>query len=157
MDYKQWLISILAVYGILFISGVVISVLSSQLQCSKINWTVSAQQGAIWASIPSVFYGITTYFEVVRSWFANPLKTFGIPEDKAQVVGVGYVVMLLTWVMTVWNIHNTEQAACNPDVQEMTAFKRKLMTELQEKQQAEEKNASATINGANTTQTSTTS
>lgn len=143
MDYKTWLFSIGSVYGVLFISGVIISLLSSQLQCSKINWTVSVQQGAIWASIPSLFYGLTTYFEVARSWFANPLKTFGVPEESAQVFGVGYVVMLLTWIMTVWNIHNTEKIACNPDAGEMTEFKKKLMTELNEKQQAEEKNAEA--------------
>lgn len=140
MDYKLWAYSILAVYGVLLIAGVVISLLSSQLQCSKVNWTVSLQQGAIWASVPSIFYGITTYFEVVRSWFANPLKSFGVPEEMSQVVGVGYVVMLITWVMTVWNIHNTEKVSCNPDLQEMTEFKKKLMAELQAKQESEEKN-----------------
>lgn len=140
MDYKLWSYSILAVFGVLLIAGSVVSLLSSQLQCSKINWTVSLQQGAIWASVPSIFYAITTYSEVVRSWFANPLKTFGLPEDTAQIVGVGYVVMLITWVMTVWNIHNTEKVACNPDLKEMTEFKKKLMAELQAKQEAEEKN-----------------
>ena len=152
MDYKLWLMSLLAVYGVLFISGVVISLLSSQLNCSKINWTVSAQQGAIWASVPTLFYGVTTYFEVVRNWFAVPLQSFGIPQEKAPVIGVGYVVMLFTWMMTVWNIHNTEKVACNPDAKEMTEFKQKLMAELQEKQEAEEKNASVKINGANTSQ-----
>jgi len=145
MDYKLWTFSLVAVYGVLFISGVIISVLSSQLQCSKINWAVSAQQGAIWASVPTVFYGIMTYFEVVRSWFANPLKTFGVPEESAQVFGVGYVVMLLTWMMTVWNINKTEKVTCNPDTSEMTAFKKKLMTELQAKQEVEEKNTEAKV------------
>jgi hypothetical protein len=152
MDYKLWIMSILAVYGVLFISGVVISLLSSQLQCSKINWLVSVQQGAIWASIPSLFYGVTTYLEVVRNWFTVPLQSFGVPQEKAPVIGVGYVVMLFTWMMTVWNIHNTEKTACNPDAKEMTEFKKKLMAELDAKQEAEEKNASVKINGANTSQ-----
>ena len=152
MDYKQWGFSLLAVYGTLFVSGVIISLLSSQLQCSKINWSVSAQQGAIWASVPTVFYGVTTYFEVVRNWFAVPLQSFGIPQDKAPMLGVGYVVMLFTWMMTVWNIHNTEKVACTPDIGEMTAFKKKLMAELEAKQQVEEKNASVKINGANSSQ-----
>ena len=141
MDYKLWLFSLIAVYGALFVSGMIISLLSSQLQCSKINWLVSLQQGAIWASLPTLFYGVTTYFEVVRNWFANPMKTFGISETMAPVLGVGYVVMLFTWIMTVWNIHNTEKIACNPDAQEMTEFKKKLMAELQAKQEAEEKNS----------------
>ncbi len=145
MDYKLWMFSMVAVYGVLFISGVIISLLSSQLHCSKTNWGVSAQQGAVWASIPTLAYGLTTYFELVRSWFANPLKTFGVPEESAQVFAVGYVVMLLTWVMTVWNINKTEKTACNPDTGEMTAFKKKLMAELQSKQEAEEKNAEAKV------------
>ena len=152
MDYKLWGFSLIAVFGTLFIAGTVVSLLSSQLQCSKINWAVSAQQGAIWASLPTLFYGITTYFEVVRNWFAIPLQSFGVPEDKAPMLGVGYVVMLITWIMTVWNIHNTEKVACNPDDKEMTEFKQKLMAELQAKQEAEEKNASVKINGANTSQ-----
>lgn len=143
MDYKLWAFSIISVYGVLLITGVILSLLSSQLNCSKINWVVSAQQGAIWASAPTLFYAITTYFEVVRNWFANPLKSFGVPEDKASIIGVGYVVMLITWVMTVSNIHNTEKVACTSDVKEMTEFKKKLMAELQAKQEAEEKNASA--------------
>lgn len=141
MDYKLWAYSMLAVYGVLLIAGIIVSILSSQLQCSKINWTVSLQQGAIWASLPTIFYGITTYFEVVRNWFSNPLQSFGVPQDKAPTIGVGYVVMLITWIMTVWNIHNTEKVACNPDLKEMTEFKKKLMAELQAKQETEEKNA----------------
>ncbi len=152
MDYKLWLMSLLTVYGVLFISGAIISLLSSQLNCSKVNWTVSTQQGAIWAFIPTLFYGVTTYFEVVRNWFAVPLQSFGIPQEKAPIIGVGYVVMLFTWMMTVWNIHNTEKVACNPDVNEMNQFRQRLMAELQEKQEAEEKNASVKINGANTSQ-----
>jgi len=143
MDYKLWAYSLVAVYGVLFISGVLISLLSSQLNCSKLNWAVSAQQGAIWASLPTLFYGVTTYFEFIRNWFSIPLQSFGVPEDKAPMLGVGYVVMLFTWIMTVWNIHNTEKVACNPDAKEMTEFKQKLMAELQAKQEAEEKNASA--------------
>jgi hypothetical protein len=145
MDYTRWAFSLVTVFGVLFLSGTMISLVSSQLQCSKVNWTVSVQQGAIWASLPTVFYGVTTYFELVRSWFANPLKTFGVPEDSAQVFGVGYVVMLITWMMTVWNIHNTEKVACNPDAQEMTEFKKKLMAELQAKQAIEEKNSEAKV------------
>ena len=48
--------------------------------------------------------------------------------------------MLATWVTTVWNIHSTEKNVCTADVNEMTAFKTKLMKELSEKQEAEEKN-----------------
>ena len=42
-----------------------------------------------------------------------------------------------------WIIHATEKAVCVSDVQEMTAFKKKLMAELQQKQEEEEKNKEA--------------
>lgn len=143
MDYKQWGFSILAVYAAMYVVGLAISLLSSQLQCSKISWTTSAQQGAIWAAYPSVVYMLATYFELVRRPFSNTLMSFGLPEDKAEVIGVGYLVMLIGWIATVWNIHNTEKVACNPDVKEMTEFKKKLVTELQQKEEEKEKNATA--------------
>jgi hypothetical protein len=141
MDIKTWIYSLLAVFGTLFVSGVSISLISSQLQCSKVNWTESARQGVIWSVFPTIFYAISTYFEFFRNWFVNPLRSFGVSEEYAPVVGVGYVVMLITWVATVWNVRNTEKAACNPDVKEMTNFKRKLMDKLKAKQITEEKNA----------------
>jgi len=52
-------------------------------------------------------------------------------------------VMLASWISTVWNIHNTEEAVCTADVNEMTEFKTKLMKELAEKQEEEEKNKEA--------------
>lgn len=143
MDFKQWGFSLLAVYAVLYIVGLVISILSSQLQCSKISWTTSAQQGAIWAAYPTGLYALATYFEFVRRPFSNTLLSFGLPEDKAEVIGVGYLVMLIGWIATVWNIHNTEKVACNPDVKEMTEFKQKLIAELQQKEEEKEKNATA--------------
>lgn len=141
MELNLWLYSLLAVFGTLYVAGTVISLLSSQLQCSKISWVESAKQGAIWSIFPTIFYAIATYFEFIRNWFVNPLKSFGVSEEYAPVVGVGYIVMLITWVGTVWNVRNTSKVACNPDEQEMTAFKRKLMEQLKAKQLAEEKNA----------------
>jgi hypothetical protein len=149
MDFKLWGASILAVFGILYIVGFCISILSSQLQCSKINWGTSAAQAGIWAAPASGIYALSTYFEAVRKPFSNTLMMFGLPQDKADIIGVGYLVMLMTWISTVWNIHNTEKVACNPDAREMTEFKQKLLAELQSKQEAEEKNAEVKSNGTN--------
>lgn len=147
MDFKQWGLSILAVFGVLYIVGFVISILSSQLQCSKISWGTSAAQAGIWAAPASGVYALATYFEAVRKPFSNTLVSFGLPQDKADIIGVGYLVMLVTWISTVWNIHNTEKVACNSDAKEMTEFKQKLLAELQAKQEAEEKNAEPKSNG----------
>jgi hypothetical protein len=58
-------------------------------------------------------------------------------------MGLAYIVMLSAWITTVWNIHNTEEAVCTTDVNEMTEFKTKLMKELAQKQEDEEKNKEA--------------
>ena len=138
-----YFIAIVVVFTILFISGFVISLISSQLQCSKINALVSLKQGAISAGVPSIVYAISAYFPGIRNDFANTLESFGVHESSSSMYGVGYLVMLAFWITTVYNIHNTQQGACVPSVDEMTAFKKKLLAELAEKQNAKVKNGQA--------------
>ena len=98
--------------------------------------------GAIWALPPTLIYLLSTFFQQVRAPFANTLKSapFGLTDETSQYIGVGYLMALTTWIMTSWSINRTERAACNPDAAEMTEFKKKLVAELQQKQQEEEKN-----------------
>lgn len=141
-NYTSWGFSSLAVYGVLTGIGTVISAVSSQLQCSKMSGPTSAMYGAIWATPPALVYILSTFFEWVRSPFTNTLKSapFGLTDESSQFVGVGYLMALTTWIMTSWAINRTERAVCNPDAKEMTDFKKKLVAELQQKQQDEEKN-----------------
>lgn len=154
-NYTSWGLSSLAVYGILTGIGVGISAMSSQLQCSKMSGTMSATYGAVWAAPPALLYVVATFFQQVRSPFVHTLQSspFGLTDETAQFVGVGYLMALLTWIMTSWTINRTERAVCNPDAAEMTEFKKKLIAELKQKQDDEEKNAEVKINGANTSQT----
>jgi hypothetical protein len=140
MDWTTIGISTTVVYAILLVSGFIISLISSQLQCSKIGLLESLKQGSIFAFIPSLVFALASNVDAVRSPFSNTLRSFGIAEESVKVLGIGYLVMLATWVTTVWNIHSTEKNVCTADVNEMTAFKTKLMKELSEKQEAEEKN-----------------
>lgn len=128
---------------ILFVSGFVISLLSSQLQCSKIGLITSLQEGGIFASLPTAVFALAMYSESVRNPFKNTLESFGISPDSSPQMAVGYLVMITCWITAVWIIHSTEKAVCVADVQEMTTFKKKLMAELQEKQEEEEKNKEA--------------
>lgn len=144
-NYTSWGLSGLAVYGILVGIGVGISAMSSQMQCSKMSGTMSATYGAVWAAPPAILYLIATFFQRIRSPFANTLKAapFGLTDESSQFVGVGYLMALTTWIMTSWTINRTERAVCNPDAAEMTEFKKKLIAELAQKQQEEEKTAQA--------------
>jgi len=141
MDWKLLGFSTIAVFLVLGIAGVIISVLSSQLQCSKRNWSEHAKQGFISAAAPSVVYAIAAAFEFVRNPYSNTLELFGIPNDKSHIIGVGYITMIVFWITTVWNIHVTEATICNPDLKEMSEFKKKLLAELHQKEIEKEKNA----------------
>lgn len=140
MDWVTVGISTAVVYSILLVSGFIISLISSQLQCSKTGVLESLKQGSIFAFIPSLVFALASNVDAVRTPFSNTLQSFGIAEESAGVLGIGYLVMLASWITAVWNIHNTEKNVCTADVNEMTAFKTKLMKELAEKQEAEEKN-----------------
>jgi hypothetical protein len=140
MDWFRIGTSTVVVYSILLVSGFIISLISSQLQCSKIGVLESLKQGSIFAFIPSLVFALASNVDAVRSPFSNTLQSFGIAEESAGVLGIGYLVMLASWITTVWNIHSTEKNVCTADVNEMTAFKTKLMKELGEKQEAEQKN-----------------
>lgn len=147
MEIGKLIVSVGIVYALLFFAGMAISAASSGLQCQKTNIGEHAKQGAIWATYPTGMYGISVYFPVVRRFAVNTLKSlFGFSQDSAEVFGVGYLMMLVSWVATVWNVHQTEKTVCNPDAREMTEFKQKLVAELKQKQEAEEKDNEAAQN-----------
>jgi hypothetical protein len=142
MDYKLLAFSSLAVFGVLLASGMVISLLSTQLQCSKIGFLTSLSEGGKSAVGPTLIYTLAAAFTFVRSPFSVTFKSFGVPDETALILGVGYVTMLTAWVTTVWNVHNSEKVVCQANVKEMSDFKKKLLAELAEKEKAKEANAS---------------
>ena len=151
MEMKNLVMSILAVYAFLFFMGMIVSVSSSGIQCGKTDGGEHAKQGAIWATYPTIVYGLTTYFPILRRFAVNTLtSTFGIGGDKVEMIAVGYLMMLVSWIATVWNLHSTEKAVCNPSVDEMSEFKQRLTQKLKEKQEAEEKNNEAKQNPTTT-------
>ena len=128
-------ISVAVVFGVLIVCGIIISVLSGVLQCGKTGFFESMKQGTFSALLPTAVYGLAVYFEKVRSPFSNTLNTFGIPEETANIVGVGYLVMLSLWITTVWNIHYTEKKVCVSSADEMTKFKKDMLAKLQQKEE----------------------
>lgn len=133
-------ISIGAVYGVLFVSGFIISLLSSQLQCSKVGFFESLKQGSYSALLPTGLYGLAVYFDFIRNPFGHTLNSFGIPQSTSEIVGVGYLIMLAMWITTVWNIHYTEKNVCVASADEMSKFKKDMLAKLQQKEEEKEKN-----------------
>lgn len=130
MDWTTLALSTLAVFGLMFASGFCISLLSSLMQCGKTGLSTSAVQGLIWAVGPSLIYAVAATVQVVR----DPFKIY-----DSSIYAVGFLMMMVVWPMTVYNINNTERAICVPSTSEMTAFKTKLLAELKQKQAANEK------------------
>jgi hypothetical protein len=131
------------VFAALYVVGICISLLSSYLQCSKTSFADSAKEGAIWAFFPTLVYAASSLFEFIRSPFSSTfVNEFGIFNPAMPV---GYLVMISTWITTIMVIHSSQTNVCQPSVAEMAEFKKKLLIELQEKQEAEERNKEGNI------------
>jgi hypothetical protein len=140
MDWKLLGLSLAIVYAAMAVSGTIISLFSTQLQCSKINFPESLRQGFIFAAAPSIVYGIASSFLLVRDPFAKTLESFGVPGHLTQTLAVGYLTMIMAWMSSVTLNNNSEKAVCVADIRDMTEFKKNLLTKLQEKEAAKEKN-----------------
>ncbi len=143
MEYKKLAIASAVVFGIMFVSGVVISLLSTQLQCSKIGFGTSALRGLYSGIPPTIVYALASRFEMISHPFSSTFEMFGVTTDMAKILGVGYLVMLTSWVSVVSNINQSEKAVCTPDLNEMSEFKKKMMAELLQKEQDKEANKTA--------------
>jgi hypothetical protein len=86
-------------------------------------------------------YAIARYSDKVRHPFSSVFERFGVQPETAEFLGVGYLVMLTSWVTVVSNINKSEKAVCKPDLREMTDFKRKMMAELAQKEKEKQINS----------------
>lgn len=142
MDYSKFALSCASTYGIMFLTGFCISLLSTNLQCSKTGISISLVQGSIFALGPTIVYALSAFFEFIRNPFSGTFATFGVSEDTSQILGVGYSIMLISWPAMVWMIMQSEKKVCQADLNEMSDFKKKMIAELGEKQRKKEANAS---------------
>jgi hypothetical protein len=141
MDYKLLIASMAGVFGVLLLSGTVISMLSTYMQCSKTKFTTSIWYGG-WSSLtPTIVYGLSAAFLFIRRPFSNKFESFKVPEETARIVGVGYLTMLASWVSMVSNVQNSEKTVCQADLNEMSDFKQKMLAELAQKEKAKEEHA----------------
>lgn len=127
---------LLIVIGILFPIGIIISLVSSYFQCGKIGWMQSIMQGLFWMIYPATTFALVSNVDFIRLPFSRTFESFGVPATSAGMIATMYVMMIISWIGTVWNIHSTEKAVCVASVAEMDEFKKKLLAELQEKQHA---------------------
>lgn len=141
MDWVSFGKSAAAVGGIMLSAGVVITYFSSGFLCSKwTNFEWPFISGLILCSISILVYGISRYFEFVRNPVIEFFKSY-LP-DIANVFGLWWIVFFLGIMpATVYIVMFAEKKVCNPDLNEMTEFKKKLIAELHSKELEKEKKA----------------
>ena len=127
----------------LTVSGMIVMMASTYTTCSKTDFSNSAKNGAITASVPSVAFFIASYLSFVRQPFENLFIGFGVEEPMAGKLGAGYFVMLFLWPMIVWGVHDSETKVCVPSVDEMSHFKQAMMEKLNAKKHTDAANTKA--------------
>uniref|UniRef100_A0A6C0CHJ8 Uncharacterized protein n=1 Tax=viral metagenome TaxID=1070528 RepID=A0A6C0CHJ8_9ZZZZ len=129
--------------GLLFggftVVGGCIIMAATFMKCGKYNVSSAFQNGAIMGSFPTISFALGSFFEFVRNPFIHFFEGFGIEHEMAIKFGMGYLMMLFIWPATIWGVMNGETAACVATVDEMTAFKTKMLDQLHNKQKAEAK------------------
>jgi hypothetical protein len=128
------------IFGALMVGNAGVFMASTYAQCSKTNIATSFKNGAIAASAPAIAYFLASYFEFFRRPFVDFFIGFGVQDPMATTIGLGYIVLLFLWPMTVWAVHNSNVTICVPDVDEMTKFKTDMLAKLNEKKKAQAAN-----------------
>ena len=141
MDWVSFGKSAAAVGGIMLSAGVVITYFSSGFLCSKwTNFEWPFISGLILSAISILVYAISRYFDFVRNPVIGYFKSY-LP-DIANVFGLWWIVFFLGIMpATVYIVMFAEKKVCNPDLNEMTEFKKKLIAELHSKELEKEKKA----------------
>jgi hypothetical protein len=139
MDWLSFGKSAAAVGGIMLSAGVVITYFSSGFLCNKwTNFEWPFISGLILSAISILVYAISRYFEFVRNPVIEYFKSY-LP-DIANVFGLWWIVFFLGIMpASVYIIMFAEKKVCNPDLNEMTEFKKKLIAELHSKELEKEK------------------
>lgn len=139
MDWGSFGKSAAVVGGIMLSAGAGITYFSSGFLCSKwsnLEWPFIS--GLILSLISIIVYGISRYFEFVRNPVIEYFKSY-LP-DIANIFGLWWIVFFLGIMpATVYIVMFAEKKVCNPDLNEMTEFKKKLIAELHAKELEKEK------------------
>jgi len=127
-------------YGILSVALGVVMIISTTVTCSKQNILHSFILGLELSILPVLALVISLKYAFIREPFSNTLESFGLAPERSSIIASAYILILCLLPLTVYGIHSAENSACVASPNEMSSFKQKMLKELQEKQEAEEKN-----------------
>ena len=119
----------------------VIIIVSTFAACAKTHIGASVLLGLSISVVPAVLYGLSSKITSIRKPFAEVFTMMGITPERSMLFAGMYILLLCLLPLVVYAVHSAEESACVASPDEMTAFKTKMLKELQEKQEVEEKNA----------------
>lgn len=136
MDFKPVGIS----YAVLAGAGTLLCVAFTFFTCGKIGWLDSLLEGLVFAIPSSLVPLVVQIVPFVSRPFENVLRdTFRVPEEKAPMLGVGYIMMLIAWIMGARMIGSIQKTVCIPTPDEVAEFKAHLQKKVAKEEAKEEK------------------
>lgn len=129
----------LVVYAFFFLLGFGFSAAATFQSCGKVNASLNATQGSIWAVYPAVAWFFIRSFEILRVQFDRFYRSFdGTPEgaERAGWISIGYFLTLACVVGMYGLVGNSVSAVCIPSMDEATKFKQEMLAAKESKDAA---------------------
>ena len=134
---EKWIVSVGVGFAVLFSGGLLLCLASTFFMCEKINIVESLKESALFAVFPALVPILTHFVPAVQRPFENVLRdTFGVTE-KADVLALGYLMMLVAWVSGARVVSSIQTTVCIPTVDEVAAFKTYFQNKSAKKDAAE--------------------
>ena len=135
---QKWIVSAGVGFLVLFVGGLLLCLASTFFMCEKINIVESLKESALFAVFPALVPILTHFVPAIQRPFENVLRnTFGVSE-KADVLALGYLMMLVAWVSGSRVVGSIQTTVCIPTVDEVAAFKTYFQNKAAKKYAAEE-------------------
>lgn len=110
--------------------------------CQKVGIKESMRESALFAMFPAIIPGIAYFFPIMVIPFENVIRdTFGVPAEKAPMIGLGYIMMLAAWITGARLVGAIQKAVCVPTVDEVTEFKKHFQKKAAKTEEQEEARA----------------
>lgn len=135
----KWVLVVGISFAVLFVGGMIMCFASTFFMCEKVDIMASLKESALFALFPALVPALTNFVPAVLRPFQNVLHdTFGVAEEKAPMLALGYIMMLVSWVTGSQAVGSIQKTVCIPTVDEVAAFKAYFQSKVAKKDAAEE-------------------
>ena len=119
-------------YALFLGLGVLYAVAFSSAECGKQDWLASLKEAAWWGLYPVIAW-ILISIPYIRIQFDKFFMMFGVGKEAAVWVSFGYALMLGALAGIIGLRSGSIAAACVPTIDEIDAFRKKMLEEQRAK------------------------